>query len=400
MAPAPSPTNDAAVVLTATLAHRFTGGEIHAAAPRGIAGMLEAEDSAAPSPQAGPESLEDFSAIEDEAARILGRHRGPLPLTGLKELSPAAARALLHHRGLLLLGGLKSIGEETALVLARRKGDLLLGGLRTLSEELAAAFGRHQGRLEFQDLTRLSEQAALKLARHAGYLGLPRLQALSAPVARALAKVRGPLVLDGLTGLSPQVAARLAQRRGDLELTGLAKLSRVAFATLLREMKGGTLRLDGTATVPALPPQIVAGSRLAGLSLGGRLTIRDDAIEGLISLPGELRLGLAYHLDEEGAELTPSDGRAITAVGWELLGRRKGALSLDEVGVLDTPAARALSKHQGPLSLPALVHLDDDGALALAPHRGKLTFTQLDLAEHEEMGLLSAEAAAALRNKT
>jgi hypothetical protein len=47
-----------------------------------------------------------------------------------------------------------------------------------------------------------------------------------------------------------------------------------------------------------------------------------------------------------------------------------------------------------------LVHLDDDGALALAPHRGKLTFTQLDLVEHEEMGLLSAEAAAALRSKT
>jgi hypothetical protein len=44
--------------------------------------MLEEEDSAAPSPQAGPESLEDFSAIEDEAARILGRHPGPFTSPG------------------------------------------------------------------------------------------------------------------------------------------------------------------------------------------------------------------------------------------------------------------------------------------------------------------------------
>ena len=37
---------------------------------------------ATPGFAAGPESLEDFSAIEDEAARILGRHPGPFTSPG------------------------------------------------------------------------------------------------------------------------------------------------------------------------------------------------------------------------------------------------------------------------------------------------------------------------------
>lgn len=79
--------------------------------------------------------LNEFTAIEDEAAKSLSNHHGGwLYLDGLTSLSDEAAESLSnHHEGWLYLNGLTSLSDAAAESLSRHEGDLSLDGLTSLA---------------------------------------------------------------------------------------------------------------------------------------------------------------------------------------------------------------------------------------------------------------------------
>ena len=76
--------------------------------------FLEDEDSAV--------DLDEFTAIEDAAAKSLSNHEGRLDLSGLTSLSDAAAESLSKHKGYLVLKGLTSLSDAAAKSLSKHDG--------------------------------------------------------------------------------------------------------------------------------------------------------------------------------------------------------------------------------------------------------------------------------------
>ncbi|WP_417381919.1 hypothetical protein [Gimesia sp.] len=65
--------------------------------------------------------LEEFTAIEDTAAEILSRRKGPLRLCGLRELSESACRSLSKHQGRLTLILVERLSLNAAKLLINHK---------------------------------------------------------------------------------------------------------------------------------------------------------------------------------------------------------------------------------------------------------------------------------------
>jgi hypothetical protein len=122
--------------------------------------------------------MEEFTAIEDDAAVILATHEGSpsrgsyLYLSGLTELSDAAAESLCKYEGFLSLSGLESLSDAVAESLSKYEGDLWLSGLTSLSDAAAESLCKYEGDLDLVSLEKLSDAAAGSLSKHKGNLTL------------------------------------------------------------------------------------------------------------------------------------------------------------------------------------------------------------------------------------
>lgn len=147
--------------------------------------------------------LYDFTAIDDDAAEVIGKHRNPytrIDLNRVTSISDAAIASLTRQSGDSLEGswslslGITSVSDAAAEVLGTHRGGLSLN-VSSLSDAAAAALGKHVGDLALDALVEASDAAVLSLAGNIGSLSLG-LKSLSAVAAQGLAKHNGRRVID------------------------------------------------------------------------------------------------------------------------------------------------------------------------------------------------------------
>lgn len=147
--------------------------------------------------------LYDFTAIDDDAAEVIGKHRNPytrIELNGVTSISDSAIASLTRQSGDGLDGswslslGITNVSDAAAEVLGTHRGALSLN-VSSLSDAAAAALGKHVGDLALGALVEASDVAVLSLAGNIGSLSLG-LKSLSAVAAQGLAKHNGRRVRD------------------------------------------------------------------------------------------------------------------------------------------------------------------------------------------------------------
>jgi hypothetical protein len=147
--------------------------------------------------------LYHFTGIEDSAAEMLGKHRGPytpIDLDRVTNISDAAIASLTRQSGDVLDEswslrlGITSVSDAAAKVLGKHRGSLSLN-VSSLSDAAAAALGKHVGVLALHALVEASDAAVLSLAGNIGSLSLG-LKSLSTVAAQGLAKHNGRWVRD------------------------------------------------------------------------------------------------------------------------------------------------------------------------------------------------------------
>jgi hypothetical protein len=117
--------------------------------------------------------LSEFTAIEDEAAEVLGGYKGSLYLHGLVALTDTSACSLGNH-----------------------KGDLHLNSLVTLTDTSACSLGNHKGNLDLSGVACLSTNSISYLMQHKGEINLESLQELDVDGAKAISAALSHFVLD------------------------------------------------------------------------------------------------------------------------------------------------------------------------------------------------------------
>lgn len=192
--------------------------------------------------------LNDVTAIDDEAAVVLGKRNFYLPLNKLRQLSVTAAKALAQTDSHLCLDSLTSLTPELLDALANRPKDsqsLSLNGLTTVTVDEARTLAQVACyRLELS-LTSLPDAIAKILGQREGHLTLDKLPTISDAAAAELAKIGGDLSLNGLTTLSDKAAKSLSKHAGSsLYLDGLASLSQAACVMLSKKLDGDGYSLD------------------------------------------------------------------------------------------------------------------------------------------------------------
>lgn len=362
---------------------------------------------------ADPESvrLDDFTSLDDDAARALARYKGWLKLDSLTTLSDEAAHALAEHRGDLSLNGLTEalanafLGKRITLdVFNSESGEIIIWANRkitkTLLRKLAGVYnqvdmdpsptrdkifeiiGQHRQALDEVRRERekhpqpaLAEVADRVIQSRECELHLNGLTSLSAGAARALAKHRagqyflGGLYLNGVANLSDEAAAALADYPGELVL-------------------GGLLALEATTGHVALSRKLAENE--GPLVLASLQTLSDEAAEELSYATGKLSLGGLVEL---------GDGSGHVALAGKLVDDARGhdpeGIDLDGLKYLSAKAAWELAEHRGDLYLNGLVTLSEAAAEALAAHRGRLFLNGLTtLSETAAMSLAAFQGEA------
>ena len=114
--------------------------------------------------------LSEFTAIEDDAAEVLSKHKDVLCLDGLTSLSNAAAESLSKHKGdeedetYLSLNGLTSLSDPAAESLSKHEGALVLNGLTSLSDPAAESLSKGKPKeLQLDGVSCISDDAILLL---------------------------------------------------------------------------------------------------------------------------------------------------------------------------------------------------------------------------------------------
>lgn len=110
--------------------------------------------------------LNEFTAIDDEAACVLSRFDRLLNLDGLKSLSEPAAASLSQQKGDLSLSGMTELSEPVASLLSQHRGTLRLNGLMSLPLAIANLLSNYEGEVLEVDASSISDEAILILAPH------------------------------------------------------------------------------------------------------------------------------------------------------------------------------------------------------------------------------------------
>ena len=255
----------------------------------------------------------EFTAIDDEAAEILGRCEFSLYLSGLPSLSDAAAESLGRHQGDIELRGLTELSDAAAKSLSQNQGLLDLRGLTNLSDAAAESLSRHKGNLWLSGLTELSDAAVESLSKHEGNLGLSGLTTLSDAAAESFSKHEGDLNLNSLTSLSEAAAQGLGRHKGDLHLDSLVELSDTAAESLSKVE--GRVHIYGVKTITAGTGHLslirsCVEHTVEELALSAS-EISDEAIAILSKLEHPLELMELTALSDSAAELFRTRGRSL-----------------------------------------------------------------------------------------
>lgn len=165
--------------------------------------------------------LSTFQQLDDDAARVLAKHKNSLNLNGLTQLSDTAAKALGAFKGYWLeLNGLSDVTESCARNLAKSKAHLQLNGLKDLSDSVAQALASHPGSLVLGGLEKCSDKGVKYLASLQDDLeiGLPTLTDVAV---KALSSFSKKLTLSGIRVLSDCASKSLQtlDRDGRLEVS-------------------------------------------------------------------------------------------------------------------------------------------------------------------------------------
>ena len=268
--------------------------------------------------------LGEFTAIEDEAAEILGRCEYSLDLSGLTSLSDAAAESLGRHQGDIELGGLTELSDAAAKSLSQNQGGLGLSGLTSLSDAaaehlaelsdtVADGVSQYPGCLWLNGLTELSDAAAQSLSQNRGGLLLGGLTSLSDAAAESFSKHEGDLHLDSLASLSEAAAQGLGRHKGDVHLDSLVELSDTAAESLSKVE--GRVHIYGVKTITAGTGHLslirsCVEHTVEELALSAS-EISDEAIAILSKLEHPLELMELTALSDSAAELFRTRGRSL-----------------------------------------------------------------------------------------
>ena len=102
----------------------------------------------------GELDLSDFTAITEDAAKLLAVLEGYVDLRHVEEISDAIAEIFSQHKGTLGLGALKSLSVAAAASLARHDGWLYMG-ITEISDDAALALSKGIVSLKLLELERL-----------------------------------------------------------------------------------------------------------------------------------------------------------------------------------------------------------------------------------------------------
>lgn len=110
-------------------------------------------------------NLFEFTAITEDAAKLLADLKGSVDLRNVGEISDAVAEIFSQHKGALDLGGLRSLSVAAAASLARHDGWLHLE-IAEISDEAALSLSTGIVSLKLTKLERLDGSAGhIALAR-------------------------------------------------------------------------------------------------------------------------------------------------------------------------------------------------------------------------------------------
>ncbi len=290
-----------------------------------------------------------MTAIDDEAAVVLGKRNFYLPLNKLRQLSVTAARALAQTDSHLCLDGLTSLTPELLEALANRPKDsqsLSLNGLTTITADVAQTLAMVEcDRLEL-GITSLSDAIAKVLGQREGTLSLGRLTTISDAAAAELAKIGGDLWLNGLTTLSDKAAKSLSKLNSDyLYLDGLKSLSQAACVTIAKKLDG-----DGYSTDPMKPGRPVDEGRSEAENARDPLFFRL-----LFSDRGETRAKKVRKYCE-----SPDGKAAIEKVEAQIDGDpQSGRLNFLDCSSMSVEAAVKLASHSDGIRCPGFLGFSD-----------------------------------------
>ena len=333
-------------------------------------------------------ALDEFEAIDDDAATVVAIYQGDLSLNGLTEWSDKAAEALAAHKGVLSLNGLTSLSDRAAQALGRHDGMIGLDRLETASHE---AWDSLVGVLELKfdaplpatvdsgektigNGPNLTLEVANSLFRddRVGDIGIfadLTFHSIDDDAAEVLATFKGDLILDDLTTLSDRAAEALARHVGQLHLDGLATLSEKAAIALIRHQGVVDVKLERLSVIS---PQV------AEAFTKHRDEWRQRAIADFL-----------YHLAVEGTvegmieEVNYKLAKLDSLEAAETLAKCECDLYLDHLTTLSAPIADVLAGHVGVLSLDRLTTLSDKAAKALGRHEGHVSLDGLTTLSEE-----------------
>jgi len=217
----------------------------------------------------------------------LGPYGGDLEVDSLTALSDEAARSLVKHKGAVFLD-CDNLPESVANIFREvPSSPLQVRGL--LTKKIAEQFLTDEGSVDLSVFTAIDEQAAEVLSGYDGDLPLESLADLSVTAATFLAgHENGDLWIDGVTELSAELAVALSQHHGRLTFDGLPKLSAEVDNALAA--RTGVLALNGIVEMTTDIAKILAGSNIAQLELAGLTSLSDAAAASLSEFKGSVHL--------------------------------------------------------------------------------------------------------------
>jgi hypothetical protein len=374
--------------------------------------------------------LAEFTAIEDEAAEVLGQcedhlNQG-LKLSSLTTLSDSAAKHLSNFERDLDLSGIVEMPDETVEILLKNATTLYLsainddlakklskrrrlpvlqlkhfpelpghialakaivreasysvvalGGVLNVTElhpEVARVFAQTSGHLQFAAVTRLSLESANALSAHKkGTLRLFSLESVSEEVAVALAKHGAKLFLSNLRSIEDTKGHRKLLRKL-IKSLDYAEFQFEELPLWLANELMAQLKKSG---------RTAAGRYDYHLNLPKLLSIDDEVLKVLCEKPDYNFRGFDLRLDAltelpQGAD--------------EALALHSGNLSLKSVATISDAVAKVLGVHDGEFDVSGLVQMTPTSAAYLAKTKYKLWLGSL---EH-----VSVEVAEALSQHT
>ena len=336
----------------------------------------------------GSVKLEEFTKLEDDAAKILSSSSKDLWLGGLTDLSDTAAHSLSLTKASVSLKGIKALSDLASESFSKHK--------RSPKKDIGSvSYGNYSKyvpscNLHFGGLFELSEVLAERLSEEGTSLSFPNIQSISSTTAEHLSYLNGDLDLSGLEKICDDSAESFSWHCGKLDLRGLRSISDKSAENLSKKQVGELLldksmKLSETAKSYLLK-HIEASPDKIRREEYDWTEIDDSSAEKLSSCDGNLILNRLRNLDISTAKILSAKKGSLQLNGLtelsddlaKILSAHEHYLELNGISELSKPAALSLSLHKGGLSLNGLCSLSDEAANNFSTnHKHKLDLSGL-----------------------